>query len=216
MGTATDPLLRSGPRQVQGTEPEVLSEVLHDRVNLAVWQRPLPAPLQAFARAALHSGRPLAESRVLEVEQGRVWDLDRLLVAQRTLPGHGAFLADLAWLLSAFAWLLDARRIGLRVRSLQQAMCPRFHVDQVPLRLITTYAGLGSQWLPEGSIDRQRLGDPLAEPSAPELIENSRTGDVLLAKGEKWLGNEGAGLIHRSPPQCVGQARLLVTLDWLD
>ena len=39
--------------------------------------------------------------------------------------------------------------------------------------------------------------------------------DVLLAKGEKWVGNEGHGLIHRSPQPPAGEQRLLLTLDWL-
>lgn len=40
-------------------------------------------------------------------------------------------------------------------------------------------------------------------------------GHVALVKGERWLGNEGRGLIHRSPSLAPGQRRLLLTLDWL-
>ncbi|MNT73855.1 hypothetical protein D3C72_2126100 [compost metagenome] len=95
-------------------------------------------------------------------------------------------------------------------------MCPRFHVDHVPLRLITSYAGVGSQWLREGVMARQRLGDPAAEPTDEALIERAAAGHVLLAKGEKWIGNEGGGLIHRSPQPPPGARRLLLTLDWLE
>jgi hypothetical protein len=94
-------------------------------------------------------------------------------------------------------------------------MCPRFHVDHVPLRLITTYAGIGSQWLREGEMSRARLGDPKAEPSS--IVDNQQlaAGHVALFKGEKWLGNEGRGIIHRSPQPAPGESRLLLTLDWL-
>jgi hypothetical protein len=131
------------------------------------------------------------------------------------LPGHAAFIADVTWLVSAFACLLDAKRIGLRLRVLDKAMCPRFHVDHLPLRLITSYAGVGSQWLREGVMARQRLGDPAAEPVDEARIECAAAGHVLLAKGEKWIGNEGGGLIHRSPRPPSGERRLLLTLDWL-
>ena len=94
-------------------------------------------------------------------------------------------------------------------------MCPRFHVDHVPVRLITSYAGVGSDWLEEGAMPRSKLGQPGAEPQDEALIRRLDTGHVALAKGEKWHGNEGRGLIHRSPQPPAGQRRLLLTLDWL-
>ena len=94
-------------------------------------------------------------------------------------------------------------------------MCPRFHVDHVPVRLITTYAGIGSQWLMEGAMDRRQLGKPDAEPQDNSLIGQIASGDVALLKGEKWHGNEGFGLIHRSPQLAAGERRLILTLDWL-
>ena len=94
-------------------------------------------------------------------------------------------------------------------------MCPRFHVDHVPLRLISTYAGVASEWLEVGGMDRRRLGEAQAEPRDGERIQRLEAGWVALAKGEKWSGNEGAGLIHRSPTPPPGERRLLLTLDWL-
>lgn len=41
-------------------------------------------------------------------------------------------------------------------------------------------------------------------------------GEVALMKGERWQGNEGRGLVHRSPALSAGQRRLILTLDWLD
>lgn len=131
------------------------------------------------------------------------------------MPGQSAFLADVAWLVGAYACLLDARRIGLRLRVLDKAMCPRFHVDHVPLRLITSYAGVGSEWLEEGGMPRSRLGQAAAEPQDEACIRRLGAGHVALAKGEKWQGNEGRGLIHRSPQPPAGERRLLLTLDWL-
>lgn len=138
-----------------------------------------------------------------------------VLAGVADLEGHAAFVADVTWLVEAFACLLGARRIGLRLRSLSKPMCPRFHVDHVPLRLITTYAGVASEWLEESAMDRRRLGDPQAEPSGDGRIRQLRAGDVALAKGERWESNEGAGLIHRSPTPALAERRLLLTLDWL-
>ena len=207
---------RWAPTQVLGRQVEVLGEVLRDEVNLALWQRSLAAPVSAFAEHLLARGEPLAQSMMIELASGEApVELAGLVEHCAAIPGQADFLADVSWLVSAFAYLLDARRIGLRLRLLDKAMCPRFHVDHVPLRLITSYAGVGSQWLREGVMARRQLGDPAAEPQDIGLIERSAAGHVLLAKGEKWLGNEGAGLIHRSPSLPPGERRLLLTLDWL-
>ncbi|MCF5067222.1 DUF1826 domain-containing protein, partial [Pseudomonas syringae] len=142
-------------------------------------------------------------------------ELIGLATQYRDLQGYEGFIADLEWLVSAFACLLGAQRIGLRLRVLDKAMCPRFHVDHVPVRLITTYAGVGSQWLKEGAMERRQLGSAEAEPQDAKLIQQMASSDVALLKGEKWHGNEGFGLIHRSPQLAPGERRLLLTLDWL-
>jgi len=210
------PVLRQPLQQIASEQIDVFGEVLRDHINLALWQRRLPAQISDFAQAVLAQGMPLAESIVLDlVDDDSSPDLSGLVSHYSDLPGQQAFLADVAWLVSAFACLLDARRIGLRLRILDKAMCPRFHVDHVPVRLITSYAGVGSEWLEEGVMARRRLGDPAAEPGDPALIQRAEAGHVLLAKGEKWIGNEGGGLIHRSPQPPAGERRLLLTLDWL-
>ncbi|AYC34955.1 DUF1826 domain-containing protein [Pseudomonas cavernae] len=204
------------PRQVLGDTPAILAEALADGVNLAVWQRRLPLHVQRFAAMLVALGEPLAQSMTLELAHAQAEpNLRGLADAYADLDGYAGFVADIAWLLRAYACLLDARRIGLRLRVLDKTMCPRFHVDHVPLRLITSYAGAGSQWLREGAMARARLGAPAAEPQDAAGIEQLATGAVALFKGEKWLGNEGRGIIHRSPQPAAGERRLMLTLDWL-
>jgi hypothetical protein len=202
--------------QHQGATPKTLTRILEDDVNLAVWQRQLPLHIAEFAELLLSLNEPLAESLCIELpDEDAEPDLKGLAAGFRDLQGYEAFIADLQWLVSAFACLLGARRIGLRLRVLDKAMCPRFHVDHVPVRLITTFAGIGSQWLKEGVMDREQLGQANTEPQGMSQIQQLKRGDVALLKGEKWLGNEGFGLIHRSPQPAPGERRLLLTLDWL-
>ncbi|MGX0893302.1 hypothetical protein AB7M22_005310 [Pseudomonas sp. ADAK2 TE3594] len=208
--------LRPVIRQVQGDTPKALTGILDDGVNLALWQRQLPAHIADFGRLLLSLNEPLAESLSLEMPSDDAEpNLHGLASGFSDLEGYEGFIADVSWLVSAFACLLGAQRIGLRLRVLDTAMCPRFHVDHVPVRLITTYAGIGSQWLKEGAIDRRQLGKPDAEPQDESLIQQITSGEVALLKGEKWHGNEGFGLIHRSPQPAPGERRLILTLDWL-
>lgn len=203
-------------RHHQGLTPETLTRILEDQTNLAVWQRQLPVHIADFAQLVLSLNEPLAESLCLELpDEDAEPDLAGLAAGLRDLQGFEGFMSDLKWLISAFACLLGARRIGVRLRVLDKAMCPRFHVDHVPVRLITTYAGIGSQWLEEGAMDRLQLGQTDAVPQGAASIRQLNSGEVALLKGEKWHGNEGFGLIHRSPQPAPGERRLLLTLDWL-
>jgi hypothetical protein len=208
--------LRPVISQVQDETPQALTRILDDGVNLAIWQRQLPAHIVDFGRLLLSLNEPLAESLSLEIaNEDTEPNLRGLASGFSDLEGYEGFIADVSWLVSAFACLLGAKRIGLRLRVLDKAMCPRFHVDHVPVRLITTYAGVGSQWLKEGAMDRRQLSQPEAEPTDNSLVQQIGSGAVALLKGEKWHGNEGFGLIHRSPPLVPGERRLILTLDWL-
>jgi hypothetical protein len=198
--------------QVFADSPRVLTEILADDVNLATWRRRLPAQVEDFAGLVLGLGSLLADERVVEVDERQAPVLPGLLREASDLHGYEGFVADVVWLVEAFTCLLGARRIGLRLRVLEGAMCPRFHVDHVPLRLLTTYAGAGSEWLEEGRLDRARLQ---VEHAPVDNIRRLSAGEVAVLKGEKWLGNEGRGLIHRSPLTSAGERRLLLSLDWL-
>ena len=202
--------------QVRGQTPEVMAKILDENVNLVLWQRQLPVHIVDFGALLLSLDEPLADAFVVEVPNENAQpNLQGLASRFNDLEGYAGLIADVSWLVRAYACLLGAKRIGLRLRALDKAMCPRFHVDHVPVRLITTYAGIGSQWLEEGAMERSQLGQPQAEPTRAALIQQVNAGEVALLKGEKWQGNEGAGLIHRSPALGPGERRLILTLDWL-
>lgn len=196
--------------QVFGETPQVLTEVLQDGVNLAVWRRRLPPQLEDFATLVVGLGLPLADQRVIDVDEQHMPVLTELLREAADLHGYEAFVADVTWLVAAYTCLVGARRVGLRLRVLASPMCPRFHVDNVPLRLLTTYTGPGSEWLQE---HRSQRGELHAALPSVDNIQHLQAGDVAVLKGEKWQGNEGAGLVHRSPSG--QQGRLLLSLDWL-
>lgn len=197
MLTSVAPSVRM--QQVTGGALATLTRIFEDDVNLAAWQRELSDPITGFAQALVAGSPGWGDSLSLEAPaEGASCDLSPLLRHAEHLPGHSAFLNDLQWIADAFCCLLGVQRLGVRLRVLDKAMCPRWHVDHVPVRLITTYIGSATQWLGADGLEH-----PLA------------AGDLALLKGEKWIGNEGRGVQHRSPPPAGEQRRLILTLDWL-
>jgi hypothetical protein len=75
-------------RQVQGATPSILSKVLEDDVNLAVWQRQLPAHIEDFSMLLLALNEPLAESMTLDIsEDDALPDLTGFASAYADLEG---------------------------------------------------------------------------------------------------------------------------------
>ncbi|MBM6550894.1 DUF1826 domain-containing protein [Marinomonas ostreistagni] len=207
----------AAPRAAQSEELAGLTQIYQDDVNFAVWQRVLENELDQAVAALLANQTSFSLSEIVTPD-----NVSQAL--ERSLPdvsGRDVLIRDIALLVDAYCCLFDADTAGLRLTQVDRAMCPRFHVDQVPCRLITTYAGPATQWLSESDLNRQKLGrgsNGLPDSSSGLIsgdatIQQISAGDVALLKGERWEGNEGRGIVHRSPGVEAGQQRLLMTLD---
>lgn len=212
---------RSATKIVMSNNFADLSRIYEDDVNLCLIERPLPAAIEQFVYRALRDGNSVEISQPVDPLH---FDFNRLWPKTAQFPGYQNWLANVEVLVAAFCELFGRREAGLRLRTLDKAMCPRFHVDRVPARMICSYGGIGTEWLPEYALDRSKLGMggcglPDAESGLiadPTAIRQMPVHAVGLMKGESWEGNEGYGLVHRSPqPTAVQSRRLLLTLDML-
>lgn len=174
----------------QSNVPEVLSDILLPEVNLAVWQRTLDA--EVLWCAAQLAARPnFALQR-----QTDLTDLPALLAnVVPDIPGSAALCQDILIQAEMLGCLMDTEQIGIRLKALHGAMCPRFHTDHVALRLLVTYAGPATEW---------RAG-----PEDSAQIGRLQMGDSAVLKGSAWPA--AAAVWHRSPPDLA--PRLLLTLD---
>lgn len=194
------------------TQPGGLSDILKDDTSLAIWNRPLSARVTHFARTfAQQAGN---RERFYSLAPGETAEAI-LPDWARQLTGAEQWLEDVHTLLEMYHCLFEPAAIGLRLHVLQDTMCPRFHTDRVPVRLLCTYTGPGTQWLANSDVCRREGPGPLPDQPAPEhRIHSIPTGAVALLKGEAWVGNEGKGLVHRSP--ATGhKPRLVMGFDWL-
>ncbi len=202
-----------------GQSHGILTDIYQEDINIVVWQRNLTAALQHAVSGIIDANHSLEVKTSVKPQEAL------LTTAKELGSTAGAYLLgeNIAEIVDMFCCLFDLKKAGLRLALLDKAMCPRFHVDRVPCRLVTTYGGAATEWLPNDIVDRSKLGTAnLKTPDDQTGLFNSSKdicylseGDVSLLKGELWQGNEGAGLIHRSPHLSKGQKRLFVSLDFI-
>ena len=190
-----------------GTLPD-LAQVFDPAVNLVRLQRPLPPGLTGYLNAA-HASGALGSGRRAVIDAGSPLPTGTL----PELPGRDIVDADVQCLSELLADLTGCTRIGVRIEVLDRAMCPRWHVDRVALRLLCTWIGPATEWLDERCADRSRLGSDAVMTDAAG-IGRAAAGDIVLLKGELWPGNAGRGVIHRSPQlDAPHQLRIVAAFD---
>ena len=137
-----------------GDDAAAISEIFQEEINISVWQRKLNSAIKQASELIIKSNPNLQISGVIKPNE-----VNEILISE---IGSDEilkyFYKDVSMLVKMFHYLLDIKNIGFRLRVLDHAMCPRFHVDRVPCRLITTYRGIASEWLPHNKVDRGKLG----------------------------------------------------------
>lgn len=158
--------------------------------ELCVVERPAVADLTGpFASARLHTYR------------SRVGDADASRHAVASLTGMGldcpAVAEDIAALVRSFLAQFQLAEVDVRVQLTDRTSCPKFHCDNVRLRLVTTYCGPTTEYI---------------RVAAPQRIHTAPAFALLFLKGAKHPGFADA-VLHRSPAMPPGARRLCVALD---
>lgn len=197
---------------VLGRQPTELTRIYLEGVNLCVWRRGLSKPLSRWlndlcGQYSLHV--------VMRMDAARI-DLRPALAELPDTEERAAWIEDLHLLLRMYVDLFEARWLGVRLTTLERGMCPRFHVDRVGVRLLCTYAGPATEWLRNTDAARAGLGAAGEAQRPGARVQRLERFDVVLLKGEAWSGNEGNGIIHRSPAVPEGQRRIVLSIDAVD
>ncbi|MEM1438677.1 MAG: DUF1826 domain-containing protein [Pseudomonadota bacterium] len=110
--------------------------------------------------------------------------------------------------------LLGCTGVGIRVATLNGPMCPKFHVDYLPCRMIMTLMGPGTEWIAHDDVDREaferRTNETIPVVEGKD-VRHLRSGSWTLMKGGTWADDLFHGVVHRSP-HYTGD-RLLISID---
>jgi len=191
--------------------------LFEDAVNVIVLRRPENASLITEARGALEHPGFRVMLPVLPSATGLANLMERM-------PHMPCLAHEVHFWTEVLAELTGCELVGVRLARVESAMCPRFHVDKVTVRLVGTFAGDGTEYIATEDVDRRFLGHAArgASDESSGLLRNgaqvhrANCGDVVLLKGEAWPDNAGRGAVHRSPAASAAEPRLVMTLDPLE
>lgn len=195
-------------RIIAGDSIDVLARIADPDVDLAIWHRPAPALVDGW----------IAQAPPVQLPQGRILvrrsALDDALAALFAASAIPASLAtrrladDIAMLARAFAVLACTNEVDVRLETVTDDSCWKFHRDYVTVRLLATYLGPGTQWVPAANADAAlhqqcNFAGPIGQ--LPRFA-------VGLFRGSR--NAPGSGMVHRSPPIAgSGTTRLLLALS---
>ena len=202
-----------GSSAVISDHPSVFERIFADTVTVCIWNRQPDPILTSYLRESAGSGSWERRASI-DVADPR---FEELLSGFKADVGRIRWVTELTALVDLFATLTDSQTVGLRVTATDRAICPRFHSDQVGLRLLCSWLGEGTEWLAEEDVIREPA--ELSDLSARFTAGPVRPGGVVrqmspfavgVFKGELWPENHGRGAKHRSP-QPIGR-RVFVSL----
>lgn len=174
----------------------------------------LPRRLDQVVTAALDVVPPdsLPQCRCLGDVADLAADLRREFDGQALAPAwlSAWLVADIVSLAQVFSDLTGTCRVRVRLETVDDDACRRFHTDNVRFRLVTTYRGPGTQWISPQALGRLDAGQPLPQSAIRQLDR----GSVAIMRGSKGASGDRPGLLHRSPPiEGTGITRLFLAID---
>ncbi|WP_374632689.1 DUF1826 domain-containing protein [Ferrovibrio sp.] len=197
-----------------GDDIAALALIARPALNIAIWRRSLPLCLRHFAQAMAEQ----AEQDVcfwLDAKQDAGQAAQHAFAAAGWPAGIGsqAMAADIAQLAKAMRKAGSGKRLHVDIGRVRNDACRYYHTDRLHLRLLCSYVGPGTEWIPDDAADRSMLGKGMnaAVLRDPARLQHLQTGWAALLKGDGDHGRRG--IVHRSPPLQPGQRRLVLTID---
>eukprot|EP01006_Ploeotia_vitrea_P062204 TRINITY_DN8071_c0_g1_i1.p1 TRINITY_DN8071_c0_g1~~TRINITY_DN8071_c0_g1_i1.p1 ORF type:complete len:333 (+),score=-1.15 TRINITY_DN8071_c0_g1_i1:45-1001(+) len=208
------PLGRVARGVLQSDRLDSIKEFISTANHMAIIHRKRPAGTQQFFRELARPGL-LDETVAIVNRQSAKEDIRVLLQRDAQIspelqrsPFFETWLDDMAAVTEMFSEALGTDRVCFWLGS--HRGCGRYHVDRVSFRLLVTYKGIGTEWLPEEAVDREAWRTGLSNDKIlkdKSAVQNIPQWDVAVFRG----GPEG--VIHRTPDQASRRDTLLMRLD---
>ncbi|MEM9316529.1 MAG: DUF1826 domain-containing protein [Pseudomonadota bacterium] len=173
----------------------------------------IPLPVQRFAKAIIEHRALPAPALIKPLNPSERTLSGRLreeLDPLTELVGFDDFAAWIAHWSERFARLTGGAAVSVRLFQARGPTCPRFHIDQVSLRLIAALEGPGSDWLRPEDVHYDPDGR-ITQTVDDACVQQARRGSVMVFPGALHRDDPSDAVVHRSP-HCNAQ-RIVLTMD---
>lgn len=207
---ATAPAAHQTVNWIVGNNPDCLEKIHQPQTNIAIYERSvesLATEIDSLLHEPFEFGRSGQPNTILD-ELAQVLAPDSFRHLLRDIE------AQLTW----FEAITQAKKFRLMLATINDNMCRKFHTDINDLRLLCTYSGPGTLWLPDDNVNHAAFND-LDSKNEHIVIDESRiqqapAGAVVLLKGAIYPQENVQAAVHRSPTiEESGDRRLLLRID---
>tara|TARA_B100001121_G_C18605282_1_gene581480 strand:- start:438 stop:1079 length:642 start_codon:yes stop_codon:yes gene_type:complete len=198
-----------------------LDSLIHfsqDNSYLSIVERDKPDDADAFFQELLEEpfnlNKIVAKKTILQ-DIKRVLDknLSKKVQANKF---YNIWLKDMEKIINLFCITIRENFLNYTLETSRG--CKRFHIDNVPIRLLVTYHGKGTEWFPSYACDYSAY---YSGKKNEKIIINQKERKfidpwhVAIFKGQKSCGGE-KGILHRTPEEAINGRSVLMRLDYAD
>jgi len=181
----------SGTEKISAWDTKAVASFDFGQEDILVLKRlPLPRIEEVVGSALVHDFR------------SKITSLSSLSIATQSLKALNIncphFVSDIALLADTFLAQFEVAEAFLRVEVVSKATCPKFHCDNVRVRLVANYSGPGTEYIHTDCLEEVYSAPPFS---------------LVFLKGHKHP-NHADSVHHRSPNILNGSKRLCVVLDF--
>jgi len=133
---------------------------------------------------------------------------DKILLDLQKNPFYEIWISDMSNICKTFCDTLRQKSISFCLAT--RRGCRRFHIDNVPMRLLVTYYGEGTEWLPNEAANRTAFENGETNEfiiKHKSAIQNINAWDIAIFRGGL------KGLLHRTPDSALKHPSILIRLD---
>lgn len=193
------------PNAAISKDAAALKDIHIPSKNIAIYQRDDDSMSHELAQLASQSIEWRANGTLEDI----------LRQVRDELEHYPGLRKDVSALMELFEEITQASSFRLLLATVSTNMCTKFHADVNDLRMLCTYIGPGTLWVPDEAIDQKALRENSRDKEVAidlQQIQQARTGDVVILKGA--LYPEASPILHRSPTiEENGERRLLLRID---
>jgi hypothetical protein len=178
--------------------------------QLAIVERQVPEGAEAFFQQLMQEpfgivGQVRKASAVSDIKDILADEIPDTL---QSVPFYEDWVSDMAEVCSSFCDTQGSEVVGFWLGS--ERGCRRYHIDNVPLRALVTYAGTGTEYLPDEAADRRAFAEGVPN---EKIIKDSSAIQFMKAWDVAVFRGGSKGLLHRTPDAALNGPSILMRLD---